>query len=351
MTTPPKLDSAPPDSAGLPNPRPGRAGRVIMIIGLVIIVVGAIGLVAWQGQDGRRAVPPTEPGGWRIEQYQDITFEVPDHWTYDFEPGSDWCVEHPRGAGRPVKHSYVALGHRGIVRTIDCGRPMPNDFIVEHVAVLDEADVAMTQREGRKPDGPARLGNGFWEITRTIGALQLRAVSRDGVLAQRIVDSAAPAGADAPCPPRSPMLPDPDARPEPSDVTRYGLVDRVVLCQYEGPDGLGVAASMTRPEAQRLIAGIAGLPRTPVGADCRDRDHDRQWLDVSVVIRVESGGRTEEIFLRLDACSETPFFVGGFDDGTHVRMPDRATCRAVFRPPLRLSGYSEAVYPLCGPTR
>lgn len=339
-------------TAPTPSGGPGRTRTVIMIIGLVIIVVGAIGLVAWQGQDGRRAVPPTEPGGWRTEQYRDITFEVPDHWIYDFEPGSDWCVEHPRGAGRLEKHSYVALGHKGLIMSIDCGRPMPpSDLMVEHVAVLEEALLDVVQPNGRKPDGRARLDHGFWEITRIIGTLQLRAVSRDPALANRIVDSAAPAGADALCPPRGPLQADPDARPEPSDVTRYGPVDRVVLCQYDGPGpaDLRAATAVSGAEAQRLVDGIAGRPVAPADADCNG--HDRHGLDVSVLLRVKSGDRSEEIFLRLNGCADGTYYFGGFDDGTHVRTPDRATCQAVFRPPLRLFASGETVHAMCGPTR
>ncbi len=330
---------------GSPTDRPIRSRRRRLAAGVVVILLlgaGAIMVVAWQRQHDQIAVPPTEQGSWRAEQYRDITFEVPADWGYDFETGPDWCVESQQGGG-PERRSYVALGPRPLVLGIDCGGPMPDDLIVEHVTVLEPAE-AHDYPSGQQADGRTRLGRGFWQVTRTIGTIQLRAVSRSSDLAQRIADSAAPAGDDALCPPSSPM----HARPEPSDVTDYDPIDRLVLCQFEG-HSLRAATSVAGAEAQHLVDAIADRPVEPDDADCSG--HDRRGLDLSVVIRAESDQRSQEIFLRLDSCPDSSFYSGGFDDGTNVRTPDRATCQSVVRPPLLMQGGGETAYKLCARTR
>jgi hypothetical protein len=322
-----------------------RAARrpVVVLVVILLLGAGAIAIAVWQRQHDRLAVPPTEPGHWRTEQYRDITFEAPVGWGYDFEPGADWCVASQRGGG-PERRSYVALGERTMRLDIGCGGPMPSGLIVEHVAAIQPA--------GAQADGRVRLGHGFWEVTRTVGTVTLRAVSQNPELAQRIVDSGAAAGDDAPCRPTSPMQTHEDARPEPSEVTAYGPVVRVALCQYvEGPQspGLRAADSVFGAEAQRLIDAIAKRPPAPADASCGD--HDRRGLELAVVIRVATDQRLEELYLRLNGCSSGTVFFGGFDDGTTIRTPDRDTCQSVMRPPLIMQGGGEAAYRLCAHTR
>lgn len=323
--------------------RHGARRPVVVLVVILLLGAGAIAIAAWQRQHDQLAVPPTGPDHWRTEQYRDITFEVPVGWGYDFEPGADWCVASQRGGG-PERRSYVALGERTMRFDIGCGGPMPSGLIVEHVAAIQAA--------GAQADGRVRLGHGFWEITKTVGSITLRAVSQNPELAQRIVDSGAPAGDDAPCRQTSPLQTDEDARPEPSEVTAYGPVVRVALCQYvEGPQppGLRAAASVSGAEAQRLIDAIAKRPRAPAGASCGE--HDRRGLELAVVIRVETDQRREELYLRLNGCSDGNVFFGGFDDGTSVRTPDRDTCHSVMRPPLLIESGGAAAYELCARTR
>src|SRR5690606_1346917 len=119
------------------------------------------------------------PSGWRTEQYRGITFQVPEDWGYAFEPGPAWCAGSDGKTPRPEhRKPYVALGEPQVLPAIACTE-LPDALITEHAAATQPADT--------KADGRSELGNGFWEVTRTVDAVRLRAVSRDVELAQRIV--------------------------------------------------------------------------------------------------------------------------------------------------------------------
>lgn len=324
-----------------PSPaQPVKRWPVVVLVVILLVGAGVIAVVAWQRRHDQIAVPPTEPGHWRTEQYREVTFEVPVGWGYDLEPGSDWCVD----SQRPPRTPYVALGERTAGFDIDCGGPMPDDLIVEHVAAIQPADPIT--------DGRSRLGHGLWQVTRTVGTVTLRAVSKNPELAQRIVDSGTLADNDAPCAPTSELQADPDARPDPSDVTSYGAIDGVVLCQYERglrSDGLRAATSISGAEAQQLVDAIADSRLAPTDASCGN--HERRGQELAIVIRVATNDRIEEIFLRLNGCSDGNVFFGGFDDGTRIRTPDRDTCQSVVRPPLLMESGGAAAYQLCARTR
>lgn len=342
----------------------GLAGGLVLAL---IVAAGVIGLPtvlrpdqvspAGPGNGPTIAMAPNRlpddpaPSGWRTEQYRDITFQVPADWDYGFEPGPDWCVDREPVAGRPDRRPYVALGELGLVRQIDCGGPMPADLIDEHAAASDSGT---GQAAGR-----SELGHGFWEVTRAVGSVTLRAVSRDADLAQRIVDSGAPVGANPLCEPAGPVQSDPPARPEPArDVAEYGTIGRVALCQYEpvGPQqsGLRAAAALAGAEAAELVARIRDSAPADEKASCGPKDQVGAASDLAIVIRVEEGGRLSEIFLRLRGCPgevDQPRLLGGFDDGTAVRVPDRTTCLAVVRPPLTFLVGSDAVAATCARPR
>ncbi len=359
MTT--NHDSTPdPDRSGESDDQPvqprGTARRkALLIIGgvavLLLVTAGAIGIPAILRPNGLLAQPagppstlPADPApdGWRTEQYRDVVFQVPADWGYAYEPGVAWCAGSDGKTPRPEhRKPYVALGDPQVVPAIACPE-LPDALITEHVAAISPAD--------KSADGRFELGNGFWEVTRTVGAVKLRAVSKDAELAQQIVDTSAEAGADAPCAPEHSLINDPAARPDPAaDVTTFGTVDRIALCQYEigdGPRGLKAAAALSGDQAQGLIDGIAAAPVNP-NSVCKS-EPTKGWQDVTAVLRVQTAGEIREIILRQQGCPEGGDTVlGGFDDGTTVRASTPETCRAVLIKPLQIQAGSGAVMDRC----
>jgi hypothetical protein len=341
------------DSTPDPADRPrGTARRnALLIIGgvavVLLVVAGAIGLPAAlrpNGQIAQPGGPPTTlpaesaPDGWRTEQFRDAVFQVPADWGYAYEPGPAWCAGSDGKTPQPQhRKPYVALGEPQVIPAIACPE-MPDALITEHVAAISPAD--------KKADGRFELGNGFWEVTRTVGVVKLRAVSKDADLAQQIVDTGTPAGDDALCTPDHALTKDPAARPKPAaDVTTFGAVDKIALCQYEGR-GLQAAAELTGDKAQRLIDGIAGAP-VNTGTVCKNDPSDNP-PDVTAVLRVQSADTVREIILRQQGCPEGGDTVlGGFDDGTTVRQSTPETCRAVLTEPLQIQAGSGSVVERC----
>lgn len=339
----------------------GLAGGLVLALIVAAGVIGIPGAVrpdqvspAGPGDGPTIAMAPNRlpddpaPSGWRTEQYRDITFQVPADWDYGFEVGADWCSRR-QGADTPPK-PYVALGGPATTLGIDCGA-VPERLIVDHASVSE----AGTERA----EGRTQIGGGFWEVSRAVGSVTLRAVSRDAGLGQRIVDSGAPVGTNPLCEPVSPVQSDPRARPEPArDVAEFGTIGRVALCQYElvGPQqsGLRAATALEGAEAAELVARIRDSAPADEKANCGPKDQLGAASDLAIVIRVEEGGRLSEIFLRLRGCPgevDRPGLLGGFDDGTAVRVPDRTTCLAVLRPPLRFLAGSAAVAATCAGPR
>ncbi len=332
----------------------GLAGGLALVL---IVAAGAIGIPTFlrpdtvvQPSGPRIAVAPnklpteTAPSGWRTEQYRDITFQAPEDWVYDFEPGPDWCVKNEGGGAVPRPRPYVALGQPAAVLDVHCNGPVPDDMIVDHVAAVSPSD--------KRADGRYQLNAGYWEVTRTVGTVQLRAVSKDPELAQRIVDTGAPAGPNALCAPSSPLQNDPEARPKPledrSDFQRHG---RVALCQYDfgsEPYGLRAAVGLSGWEAQTLVREVTGQLTENKTERCRPEPKEIT-LDLAVVIRVEIDDKITEIYLRARGCPDGgDQVVGGFDLGDKVIALNPGACRQVLRPPLLFDSGSDAVYGRCG---
>ncbi|MFC7622826.1 hypothetical protein [Microlunatus sp. GCM10028923] len=321
---------------GSPQRRdPGRRRPLILVVALaLIVVVVALGF----GTDRRAAASPDD---WRIEQYREVTFQVPAHWGYGSEPGPDWCGRRKEQPGR--KPPYVMLGSATLRLSIPC-RPIPDSLIRDHAAVAS-ADPRSWPEPDPRPDGLYRIQAGFWEAIRTVGSVRLRAISLDVGLAQQIVDSAAVADDTAPCRPDHPILTNLEVRPSPAgDVTRLGRVDRITLCQYEY-EGVRATGVITGAEAQRLIDAVARAPVwngpvCPAGED--------QGAELAVVLRVQSDAGQRELILRQGSCaSPSPIVTGGFDDGRTVRTATSETCRAVLVQGLILGSGSLALFERC----
>lgn len=333
------------------NPRRAVLLTIAGVALLLLAATGAVAVAAMLGPDdqvARPAGPPsmlpadTAPDGWRTEQYRDITFQVPADWGYAYEPGPAWCAGSDGKTPRPEhRKPYVALGEPDAVPAIACPE-MPDALLTEHVAAIQPMD--------KKADGQYELGNGFTEVTRTIGAVRLRAVSEDVDLAQRIVDSGAEAGPGAACQPDHELITDPAARPDlAADVADYGTVDRIALCQYDvgkGRVGLRAAGELTGDRAQRLIDGIAEAPVDPTA--CEHKPQGADMIDIAAVLRVQTGDGIREIILRQRGCPEGgDVVIGGFDDGTQVRATTPDTCRAVLTKPVQIQSGSGAVFDRC----
>jgi len=346
-----------PDESGdqLDRPRSAARRNALLIIGgvavLLLVTAGAIGIPALlrpNGQLAQPAGPPTTlpadpaPDGWRTEQYREAVFQVPADWGYAYEPGSAWCAGSDGKTPQPEhRKPYVALGEPDVIPMIACSA-MPDSLITEHVAAIQPAD--------KRADGRYQLGRGFWEVTKTVGAVKLRAVSKDAELAQQIVDTGRSADADALCQPDHAVITDRAARPDPAAaVSTFGAVDRIALCQYDldqGRQGLRAAAELSGDEAQQLIDGIAAAPANDQ-AKCPDEPR-ADLIDLTAVLRVQDGERIRELILRQQGCPNGGDTVlGGFDDGTGVRASTAKTCRAVLTPPLGIQAGSGSVVQRC----
>ncbi|GAB3754038.1 hypothetical protein [Microlunatus parietis] len=287
------------------------------------------------------------PSGWRTEQYRELVFQVPADWGYAYEPGSAWCAGSDGKTPRPEhRKPYVSLGEPDAIPAIACPR-MPDALITQHVAAIQPAD--------KRADGRFELANGFWEVLKTVGAVKLRVVSQDADLAEQIAGTAREAGDGDLCRPDHPITKNLEARPQlASDVRTYGAVDRIAVCQYdtgEGRSGLRATAELTGEKAQQLIDGIAKAPAND-DARCDPPPYPEGGLDVAAVLRVQSSTGLHEIVLRQQGCPNGGDTVlGGFDDGTTVHAATKATCSAVFVPPVSIQAASGSVFERCVPGR
>lgn len=322
------------------NGSTGCRDRLIMVGRLVTILIVTGVLTGCSGLGQRTAAPPDD---WRTEQYRDVTFRVPADWGYAYEPGPDWCGHGPPDA----EHSrpYVSLGQPSGRFDIACP-PLPDELITEHVAAFSNSSWPTTSPYDR-PDGRARLGNGFWEVIRAVESVRLRVVSRNADLAQRIADSAVAAGDTPPCRPDHPVIIDHEARPDPAG--EFGTVDRITLCQYDlgrASGGLRAAGTLTGATAKKLIKDLAAAPVWD-GPRC-PADEPRHWPDLTVVLRVHGDAGLSELVLRQGTCSNGAGPVtGGFDDGRTVRTATAETCRAVLVAPLRIDSGGDSVFARC----
>lgn len=345
-----------PDAAKRSANRRRTAGWLAGGLMLVLIAAGGIvGIPTLLRPDSQVAQPagpsiardggglPADPApeGWRTEQYRGAVFQVPADWGYAYEPGSAWCAgDNPKPEHR---QPYVALGEPDVIPMIGCPE-LPDSMITEHVAALSPAD--------KKADGTQEIGNGFWEATRTVGAVKLRAVSRDRELAERIVNTGVPADKDALCAPDHPLGTSATTRPDPaSDVTTYQGVGEIALCQYDigqGRHGLRATTRLPADDARRLITAIAVAPAND-SAPCQSNTESAEdTLDVAVVLRVATGNGIHEVILSQRGCPEGGDTVlGGFDDGTVVHATTEETCRAALRKPLQIQAGASAVVQRC----
>ncbi|GAB3754034.1 hypothetical protein [Microlunatus parietis] len=328
------------------NGSPRCRDRLIMVGRLVSILIMVGVLAGCTGPGQRTAAPPDD---WRTEQYRDVTFRVPAEWGYAYEPGPDWCRGGLPDAGR--SRPYVSLGEPRARLELACPA-LPDDLITEHVAVLSTVTSWPTTPPYDRPDGRTKIGNGFWEVIRTVESVRLRVISRDAGLAQQIIDSAAPAGDTAPCRPDHPVITDHGYRPQLAGD--LGVVDRITLCQYElgrtqEAGGVRAAGVLTGTAAQKLIKTVAAAPAWN-GAGCPAAEE--HWPDLTVVLRVHDAAGLRELILRQGTCSNGAGPVlGGFDDGRTVRAATKATCRAVFVAPLRIDSGGSSVFERCVPRR
>jgi hypothetical protein len=325
----------------LPRPAIWVVSGVVVIL---VAVAGWFGVATWLGSGTVSAQPRS--GNWRTEQFRDITFRVPVEWGYAYEPGADWCagVDHESPTPKPEhQRPYVALGSQPWGLDLYCP-DLPDTMLTEHVTARPAA-------EPQGADGRSRLGRGFWEIIRTVGTVKLRVISQDADLAREIADSAAPAGADAPCRPFIDKPGERVARPDPAfDVAALEAVRSIVLCQYNSSPGFGLSAAteLDEPAARRLIDAIGASPKDKSAA-CPP-DPEPIWYEVAVLLHVRTETGLHTLNLYLHGCRLGGNQVrGGIDDGTTVRRVTRETCQAVITPPLRLDVGSGTIYALCGP--
>lgn len=340
-----------PDAAKRTANRRRTAGWLAGGLMLVLIAAGGIaGIPTLLRPDGQVAQPagptiaraggglPADPApeGWRTEQYRDAVFQVPADWGYAYEPGSAWCAGSDGDNPKPEhRQPYVDLGEPDVTPMVACPE-LPDSMITEHVAALSPAD--------KKADGTQEIGNGFWEATRTVGAVKLRAVSRDRELAERIVNTGAPAGKDALCAPDHPLGTSATTRPDPaSDVTTYQGVGEIALCQYDvgpGRNGLRATTRLAADDSRRLIAAIAAAPANDSARCQSSTESAEDALDVAVVLRVETGDGIRELVLSQRGCADGDTVLGGFDDGTVVHAATADTCRVVLTKPLQIQAAS-----------
>lgn len=335
-----------------------RAGRTraaigagVGVVALIMIIAGVVLVPRWLGErPGDLLVGPPEPAatgytdpapkGWRTEQYRGITVQVPSSWGYGYEPTDQWCTSEGSGSSPKARDPYVALGTPSAGTLVLCP-PIPDRLVTEHlqVAVVDGATASET------------TVNGHWVITRVVDGVQVKGVSRDKALAQRIVDSAQVASAEEPCAPT--MSTSTDERPDPAFVVdRLTVTGAGMVCQYGdipapvGEAQLRARAILSAAELTRLTQQIGA---SPAMGECPSTivGHGVQ-LVLSVWIPTSSGVRT--LAVRAGSCGDansTP--LGGFDDGTTVHRLVRATCRQVLVEPVQFQSGSGDVAEGCAP--
>ena len=335
------------------NPTRTRAVLIAgaWVVGLIIVVLAVVfiprslssppdDIVA--GPPGPVATGDTDPApaGWRIEQYRRISFHVPDSWGYAYEPGSAWCAADGGDESAEVAAPYVALGTPSIVPAIACP-PVPDRLMTEHVqvAVVDGAS------------GGERTVNGHWVITRLVGGVEVKAVSRDRSRAQRIADSATVSGPDAPCAPT--MSTSTKERPDPAfvvakvDVTGDGMV-----CQYEDVTGSAATADL-RARAVVSAEDLRDLTRR-IGESERPPACGEQLvepsLDLMLTVQIPTSQGVRDLQVRAGSCGDADSSgFGGFDDGTVVHRLERETCQQVMIGPVAIMGATADVAGSCMP--
>jgi hypothetical protein len=301
------------------------------------------------GPPGRQVAPSTDPApdGWRTEYYRDISFAVPATWGYAVPPQADWCADEPRGKPRSdQRRPYVWLGSDIPVRRIGCGGPPPASLLTEHVEALSPGP-AVDYVEGAVPQGE------WWVVTRFAGSAVLVVTTKDRDRAEEILDSARVVSEGTPCPPQSAVAGPLGARPDDgTDLGRLGRVDRVVLCQYEPVvdpadvelPRLRAVVRLDRAAGQGLVDALAAAPVNDKACDPAPAE---QRPDLAVLVRIQAGGQTSDVFVNPVGCPAGPGMAGGIDDGTTVRVLTRPACSALLTPPVALWAASGAMAENC----
>ncbi len=332
-------------------------GSIAAGVALVVAAIG-FGVVDPRGADTLVAGPsqapsaaptaptPTVPSagdpapGWRHEYFRAVRFQVPQAWGHQFAPGSDWCAD--SADGQPAERHrapYVALGEPAFVRTIGC-RPQPSSLLTEHAQIRD-----LGAAEDYGSARGLRSQAGWWIGYRLLEGQVLAATSHDRDRVEQILDSAEVA-VDPPCPVE---LDDDDRRPpDPWSVADAGAVGAITVCQYDAIEedrrrSLRAVTQLDPENSQRVIDAVADTPirrsqpcETPT------------TYDLILLLQVPTDGQLRRLDLAAGLCGDGRTPLGGFDDGSDIRLLTPAACRPLIVPPVVLAGGGAYVMDACG---
>jgi hypothetical protein len=323
-----------------------RRLRLALAVSVAVVVVLVVGLVLLPGRTASQIAAPAPavrpgdpaPAGWRTDYYRDVLFEVPQDWTYAYEPG---CADQDQVRTR-YPGPYVSLGHSPLEAVTLCEQVQPDR--TEHVAVTSVEPGVVFKLI------PEQHVDGVWVLLRHVGNALVSVTSPDEALARRIADSIRPAPSTAPCAPRSPLDRDGHARPGPGLDLSGGDVEGVVVCQYEPDSGLRAALPLPVPDAQPFLdqlrqpRGVSAEP-CPVAAG----PGPNSPAALSLVIRITVEGAIHEAYVVAGDCRAGYRAGGLIDDGRANRALSRAGCRAVVTGPVRLISPPPELEKICSP--
>ena len=302
---------------------------------VVVALAVGVGLLPTAGRPpGQIAAPVSAPAarpddpappGWRTDYYRDVSFEVPQVWSYAYEPG---CVDEDEVRTLPPG-PYVSLGHSPLEAVSLCERVEPD--LNEHLAVTPVEPGVVFKLI------PEEHVHGVWILRRHVGNALVSVTSPDETRARRIADSIRPTVANAPCPPRSPVDRDGRVRPHPGLDLTSGDVEAVAVCQYEPGSGLRAALPLTVGEAEPFLDQLRGPMGLPAEA-CpgSEATPSEAPAALSVVVRITVDDEVQEAYVVAGDC-RAGFRAGGvIDDGRGQWVLGRDSCRAIVTGPIRL---------------
>lgn len=324
---------------------------VVGVVAVLLVVsaaaVGTVLLKHERGDDGG-TLPHARPG-MRWVTYRDVAVQVPKHWDYGYEPGSDWCA----GGIRQPKGPYVEVDPgRGMVFDILCAEksaapkvfgPAPERLWRSHV-VLESAARG-------KDVGPARYDG--WTLTsRTVGDVRVRLLTDDTAETEGILGSARTFDVDDHgCASTSSIQTSGFEGPDqPFDVRDVDAVDSISVCQYDrtvrdGSPGLMGSRSMEGRDAARLLAGLKAAPKGSGPNRPQSCTHDDQG-DNAIDLVLHSGSESHHVFLYYATC-----FGNATTDGTTRRRLTARTCAPVFGTPVVAWEFSGVLRNVCSSPR
>lgn len=309
------------------------------------------GAATGDGAEARQLEPESKPsaaaapGDWRTEYYRDISFQVPAAWGYGVPPQSDWCA-HESARPQSPPQPYAWLGSATPILRIGCPA-RPTRLLSEHVEALAPGPAV------DYVEGAVRQGD-WWVVTRFAGSAVLVVTTQDRTRAEQILDSARVKPEDAPCAPSSPIAGPLGARPDrATDLATLGLVDKVVLCQYEPTEDASDAA-LPRLRAVRQLSDKAAqdlvddLAAAPVNDSRCNREPTLRAPQLAVMVQVGAPGEVQQVFVNPSGCPDgKPGMFGGIDDGTTLRVLTREACRQLLAPPVAIWGANGDVARSC----